>query len=255
MRLNAAVRDALKIEWDDGPNQTYNSPDYENQLRATARRPGNVVRNDGDAEKAFAEAASRIEAEYYIPHMAQSPMEPPAATARIVNGKCEVWACVQAPQATRSEVASRLGVSTSDVTVHVTLLGGGFGRKSKPDSAVEAAVLSRQMGGAPVKVTWTREDDIRHGYYHTVSVERLEGGLDANGNPVAWRHRSVAPTIGSLYGPDPKYEAPFELGMGLVLRHSEHPDRERRGGGAHANRLVPFGLQHPARFCGAIIRR
>jgi isoquinoline 1-oxidoreductase beta subunit len=173
MRLNAAVRDALKIEWDDGPNQTYNSPDYENQLRLTARRPGKVVRNDGDAEKAFAEAASRIEAEYYIPHMAQSPMEPPHATARIVNGKCEVWACVQAPQATRSEVASRLGVSTSDVTVHVTLLGGGFGRKSKPDFAVEAAVLSRQMGGAPVKVTWTREDDIRHGYYHTVSVERL----------------------------------------------------------------------------------
>src|SRR6202790_468300 len=166
MRLNAAVRDALKIEWDDGPNQTYNSPDYENQLRATARRPGKVVRNDGDAEKAFAEAVSRIEAEYYIPHMAQSPMEPPAATARIVNGKCEVWACVQAPQATRSEVASRLGVSTSDVTVHVTLLGGGFGRKSKPDFAVEAAVLSRQMGGAPVKVTLTREDDIRHGYYH-----------------------------------------------------------------------------------------
>jgi isoquinoline 1-oxidoreductase beta subunit len=231
-------RDALKIEWDDGPNQTYNSPDYENQLRATARRPGKVVRNDGDAEMAFAKAASRIEAEYYIPHMAQSPMEPPAATARIVNGKCEVWACVQAPQATRSEVASRLGVSTSDVTVHVTLLGGGFGRKSKPDFAVEAAVLSREMGGAPVKVTWTREDDIRHGYYHTVSVERLEGGLDANGKPVAWRHRSVAPTIGSLYGPDPKYEAPFELGMGLVDLPFDIPNIRIENGEAAAHTRI-----------------
>ena len=240
MRLNAAVRDALKIEWDDGPNQTYNSPDYENQLRATARRPGKVVRNDGDAEKAFAEAVSRIEAEYYIPHMAQSPMEPPAATARIVNGKCEVWACVQAPQATRSEVASRLGVSTSDVTVHVTLLGGGFGRKSKPDFAVEAAVLSRQMGGAPVKVTWTREDDIRHGYYHTVSVERLEGGLDANGNPVAWRHRRVAPTIGSLYGPDPKYEAPFEFGMGLVDLPFDIPNIVIENGEAGAHTRIAW---------------
>ena len=231
-------RDALKIEWDDGPNQTYNSPDYENQLRATARRPGKVVRNDGDAEMAFAKAASRIEAEYYIPHMAQSPMEPPAATARIVNGKCEVWACVQAPQATRSEVASRLGVSASDVTVHVTLLGGGFGRKSKPDFAVEAAVLSRETGGAPVKVTWTREDDIRHGYYHTVSVERLEGGLDANGKPVAWRHRSVAPTIGSLYGPDPKYEAPFELGMGLVDLPFDIPNIRIENGEAAAHTRI-----------------
>ena len=231
-------RDALKIEWDDGPNQTYNSPDYENQLRATARRPGKVVRNDGDAEMAFAKAATRIEAEYYIPHMSQSPMEPPAATARIVNGKCEIWACVQAPQATRSEVASRLGVSTSDVTVHVTLLGGGFGRKSKPDFAVEAAVLSRETGGAPVKVTWTREDDIRHGYYHTVSVERLEGGLDANGKPVAWRHRSVAPTIGSLYGPDPKYEAPFELGMGLVDLPFDIPNIRIENGEAAAHTRI-----------------
>jgi isoquinoline 1-oxidoreductase beta subunit len=155
-----------------------------------------------------------------------------------VNGKCEVWACVQAPQATRSEVASRLGVSTSDVTVHVTLLGGGFGRKSKPDFAVEAAVLSRQMGGAPVKVTSTREDDIRHGYYHTVSVERLEGGLDANGNPVAWRHRSVAPTIGSLYGPDPKYEAPFELGMGLVDLPFDIPNIRIENGEAGAHTRI-----------------
>jgi len=100
--------------------------------------------------------------------------------------------------------------------VHVTLLGGGFGRKSKPDFAVEAALMSKAMDGAPVKVTWTREDDLHNGYYHTVSVERIEAGLDASGMPVAWLHRSAAPTIGSTFAPDPKHELPFELGMGLV---------------------------------------
>jgi isoquinoline 1-oxidoreductase beta subunit len=208
-------REALKIEWDDGPNQAYDSKTYEEQLRQTSRKPGKVVRSEGDADAALARAATKVEAEYYIPHLAHATMEPPAATARIVDGKCEVWACVQGPQAMHDEVAKRLGLSADKVTANVTLLGGGFGRKSKPDFAVEAAILSREMGGAPVKVQWTREDDVQHDYYHTVSVERIEAGLDASGKPVAWRHRSVAPSIASIFGPD-QHEAPFELGMGLV---------------------------------------
>jgi isoquinoline 1-oxidoreductase beta subunit len=231
-------RDALKIEWDDGPNQGYDSKTYEDQLRATARKPGKIVRNEGDADAALAQATTRLEAEYYVPHLAQAPMEPPAATARIVNGKCEVWACVQSPQATRDEVARRLGLSTDDVTVNVTLLGGGFGRKSKPDFAVEAALLSHEMRGAPVKVIWTREDDIRHGYYHTVSVERVEAGLDASGKIVAWRHRSVAPTIASIFGPDPKHEAPFELGMGLVDLPFDIPNIRIENGEAAAHTRI-----------------
>jgi isoquinoline 1-oxidoreductase beta subunit len=95
-------------------------------------------------------------------------------------------------------------------------LGGGFGRKSKPDFAVEAALCSKAMGGAPVKVVWTREDDIHNDFFHTVSVERLQAGLDKDGKVVAWRHNSVAPTIFSLFVADPKHEAPFEQGMGLV---------------------------------------
>jgi isoquinoline 1-oxidoreductase beta subunit len=102
------------------------------------------------------------------------------------------------------------------VTVHVTLLGGGFGRKSKHDFALEAALLSREMGGKPVKVTWTREDDLHHDFFHTVSVERLQASLDAGGKTTAWLHRSVAPTIISTFAPDPKQEAAFEYGMGLV---------------------------------------
>ena len=209
-------RNALNITWDDGPNASYDSKTYRAELEQAARAPGDVVLDRGDVSSALQGAARRVTAEYYIPHMAQAPMEPPAATARIVDGRCEVWTATQAPQTTREHVAKRLGLAVENVTVHVTLLGGGFGRKSKPDYVVEAAVLSQAMDGAPVKVTWTRDDDIQHGYYHTVSVERLEAALDANGRPAAWLHRSVAPSIASIFGPDPQHEAPFERGMGLA---------------------------------------
>src|SRR6202790_2173264 len=155
-------RNALKIQWEDGPNGSYDSAAYKAALETAARNPGKEVRNQGDVAAAMKQAARRIQAEYYIPHMTQAPMEPPAAAARIVDGQCEVWACVQAPQATRDRVAKRLGIPLDRVTVNVTLLGGGFGRKSKPDYAVEASLLSKAMDGKPVKVTWTREDDIQH---------------------------------------------------------------------------------------------
>ncbi|WP_052388805.1 xanthine dehydrogenase family protein molybdopterin-binding subunit [Belnapia moabensis] len=209
-------RDKLKIAWDDGPHAVYSSDTYRAQLQEAARKPGKVVRTAGDVDRAMAGAAKRVEAEYYIPHLAQTPLEPPAALVRIVDGRCEAWACTQAPQATRTRLAERLKMPEDKVTVHVTLLGGGFGRKSKPDFVLEAGLCSQAMDGAPVKLTWTREDDLHHGYYHTVSVERIEAGLDAAGKPVAWLHRSVAPTIGSIFAPDPKHELPLELGMGLV---------------------------------------
>lgn len=209
-------REQLKIQWEDGPNAGYSSPAYRKQLEEAARKPGKLVRAQGDFDGAIAKAAKRVTAEYYIPHLAQAPMEPPAAVARIVDGKCEAWACTQAPQVTKLRLAERLGLSEQDVTVHVTLLGGGFGRKSKPDFVLEAGLLSKAMDGAPVKVTWTREDDLHHSYYHTVSVERLEAGLDEKGKPIAWLHRSVAPTIGAIFAPDPKHQLPFELGMGLT---------------------------------------
>jgi isoquinoline 1-oxidoreductase beta subunit len=209
-------RNALKIQWNDGPNASYDSTAYKASLEAATRKPGQVARNQGDVAAALQGAARRVQAEYYIPHMTQAPMEPPAATARIVNGRCEVWAAVQAPQATHDRVSTRLGLPSDRVTVNVTLLGGGFGRKSKPDYAVEAALLSQAMDGKPVKVTWTREDDVQHSYYHTVSVEHLEAGLDAAGKPIAWLHRSAAPSIKSIFGADPEHEQPFELGMGLV---------------------------------------
>jgi isoquinoline 1-oxidoreductase subunit beta len=209
-------RDALKIEWEAGPNGSYSSDSYRAQLEAAAAKPGKVVRSEGDVETAMSSAAKRVQATYYIPHLAQAPMEPPAAVVRIKDGKCEAWGCAQSPQAARDRLAKRLGIPAENVTVHVTLLGGGFGRKSKPDFFVEAGLLSQAVNGQPVKITWTRDDDLQQSYYHTVSVERLEAGLDASGKPVAWLHRSVAPSIGSTFAAGVKNEIPIELGMGFV---------------------------------------
>jgi isoquinoline 1-oxidoreductase beta subunit len=208
-------RDALKIVWDDGPNKSYDSDLYRKAMHETASKPGNVVRNEGDAEAALKSAARVVTAEYYLPHLAHASMEPPTATAHFADGKCEVWAPLQSPGGTREDIAKTLGIPDKDVKVNVTLLGGGFGRKSKWDYALEAALLSKTIG-APVQVTWTREDDIQHDFYHTVSCERIDAGLDASGKVVAWRHRTVAPSIGSTFGPDPKHEQSFELGMGVV---------------------------------------
>lgn len=192
-------RRALKIDWDAGANGDYDSQAFAEEMMATARKPGAVRRNHGDVDAAFAGAAKRVEAEYYVPHLSHAPMEPPAATARWSDdGKVECWACVQAPQATRSAVAEACGVAEDDVTINVTWLGGGFGRKSKPDFVVEAALIAREVG-KPVKVVWTREDDIQHGYYHSVSAQRLEGALDANGRCTAFLHRTVFPPIPSTF--------------------------------------------------------
>jgi isoquinoline 1-oxidoreductase beta subunit len=174
------------------------------------------VRNDGDAMAVLAKSQKKVEAEYYLPHIAHATMEPPCATVRVANGRCDVWAGVQSPQETRDTVAQNLGIDSSKVTVNVTLLGGGFGRRSKCDYVVEAALLAKEMEGKPLKLIWTREDDLQHDYYHTVSVQRLEAALDEQGKPQAWLHRSSAPTIFSTFVANAKDQAPFEYSMGAV---------------------------------------
>ncbi|MEM8772254.1 MAG: molybdopterin cofactor-binding domain-containing protein [Pseudomonadota bacterium] len=191
-------REELSVEWTAGENGGYDTEAFIDEMLETARQPGDVRRDRGDIDAALADAETTIAAEYVVPHLSQSPMEPPAATARWDGDKVECWACVQAPQAARSTVAQICGVPEDNVTIHITWLGGGFGRKSKPDFIVEAALLAREMG-RPVKVTWTREDDLRHGYYHSISAQRLEGGLDADGNAVAFLHRTVFPPIPSTF--------------------------------------------------------
>jgi isoquinoline 1-oxidoreductase beta subunit len=208
-------RNKLNITWDDGPNQTYDSTTYRAELEAAVKQPGTVVRNEGDVDKGLAQAARRVTADYYVPHLAHATMEPPAALAVVADGRCEVWAPTQAPQGARDTLAKALGIPAERVRVNVTLLGGGFGRKSKPDFIVEAALLSREVG-APVKVVWTREDDIHHGYYHSVSAQHLEAGLDAQGHAVAWLHRTAFPAIPSTFAPGVTHASDGELGLGFI---------------------------------------
>jgi isoquinoline 1-oxidoreductase beta subunit len=212
-------RDKLQVVWDNGPNAQYDSVAFRKQMEETAANPCKVVRNDGDAEGALKSAAKVVTAQYYIPHLAHASMEPPNAVVNVFQGKagteCVAYAPTQSPGGCRDDLAKMLGIPVENVTVNVPLLGGGFGRKSKWDYVLEAALVSKATG-APIKVVWTREDDIQHDFYHTVSAERIDAGIDANGKVIAWRHRSVAPTIMSTFKAGADHEAPFELGMGLV---------------------------------------
>ena len=208
-------RNALKLTWHDGPNAAYTSATYRTALERSVRSGGKVARTQGNASAALQRAAQRLSAEYYIPHLAHASMEPPAALASVTAAGCEVWAPSQSPQGARDALAKALGLAAEKVTVHVTLLGGAFGRKSMHDFIIEAALLSRAVG-APVKVLWTREDDLQHDYYHTVAVERLEAGLDENGKVVAWLHRSALPPINSTFQQNVLYQDDGELGMGVT---------------------------------------
>lgn len=192
-------RAALDVTWEHGANASYDSDTYRGALAKAVSVPGTVARKVGDTESALKSAARVVEAEYHVPHLPHMPMEPVVAVANVNAGRCEVWAPTQNPQAAQTEVARVLGMTPDTVKVHVTFLGGGFGRKSKADFCSEAAWLSRQLG-APVRVQFTREDDVRHDYVNTVSTNRLTAGLDGNGRVVAWRHRTAFPSIGSVFG-------------------------------------------------------
>lgn len=208
-------RAALEVAWDDGDNGSYDSTAYREELLAAVRAPGNRVRDIGDTEAALARSARRLVAEYHVPHLAHVPMEPPVSVARVDAGGCEVWSPTQSPQDVRENVAKALGLDPSKVRVHVTLLGGAFGRKAKPDYDVEAALLSRAVQ-APVRVQWTRPDDIQNGYFHTTSAQRLEAGFDAGGKVVAWLHRTAFPSISSTFAPGVTHASDGELGQGVL---------------------------------------
>lgn len=192
-------RAALDVTWEHGPNASYDSAQYREVLAKAVAVPGSVARKVGDTELALKRAARIVEAEYHVPHLPHMPMEPVVAVAHVSGNSCEVWAPTQNPQAAQTEVARVLGTTPDKVRVHVTFLGGGFGRKSKADFCSEAALLSRRLG-APVRVQFTREDDVRHDYVNAVSTNRLTAGLDANGRVVAWRHRTAFPSISSVFG-------------------------------------------------------
>jgi isoquinoline 1-oxidoreductase subunit beta len=208
-------RRKLKVVWEPGDNAGYDSEAFRKSLLETVRQPQKVVRTIGDVDAVFAKGGTIHEAEYYVPHLAHATMEPPAAVAEYRNGKVTAWAATQNPQAVQDAVARAMGIAKEDVICHVTLLGGGFGRKSKPDYVAEAAILSKKTG-KPVQVTWTREDDIRHDYYHSVSAMYLKAATDDRGRPMAWLQRCAFPPIPSTFDSSARYAWDGELAQGWV---------------------------------------
>jgi len=187
-------RKKLKVDWDLGQNATYDTTEYKKLLQETVRKPGTPERSVGDVDKAFASAAKTHEAEYWVPHLCHAPMEPPAAVAEYKDGKVTAWTSTQNPQAVQQTVAQAVGCKIEDVTCYVTLLGGGFGRKSKPDYVAEAAILSKQLN-KPVKVVWSREDDVRFDYFHFCAAMYMKAALDEKGRPTAWLGRASYPPM------------------------------------------------------------
>lgn len=141
-------------------------------------------------------------------------MEPPAATAHYHDGVLDAWACIQSPQSAQATVAKAVGLPPEKVFINVTLLGGGFGRKAKPDFVAEAAIISKQLA-LPVKVLWTREDEIQNGYYHAVSYQKLTAGFDDNNRVTSWLHNTALPPISSTFNNKAKVIS-FEASMGMI---------------------------------------
>jgi isoquinoline 1-oxidoreductase subunit beta len=251
-------RRALKVEWDLGPNAAYDSDAFRAELETSTSQPGKAVRWKGDVDAAIGGAANVVEAGYYIPHLAQTPMEPPAAIAIYENEEWEIWSPTQGPELAQhyigvamlepdpvkglvwqavepselrdceresqkifnESLAQRLGVDETTlfkmrddlkkkvrdkVKVHVTLLGGGFGRKSNPDYAMEAAFLARNHPGVPIRVQWTREDDVKFSFYNAVSRQYFKAGLGAGGRPEGLLQRSAFSSFFATIFPPPAY--------------------------------------------------
>ncbi len=209
------ARDALKVEWEKGKNADYDSEIFTESMLSRVKKRGKIRREQGQIDQALRQSAQVIEGTYSVPHYAHAPMETPVAVASATQAGCEVWAPVQDPQWTQRAVADALELPPEKVRVNVTLLGGAFGRKSKPDFVVEAALISQKQK-TPIKLVWTREDDLRHDFYHFSCAQHLSVGLDQDKQVKAWLHRSSFPPIAGTADPNAQQPANFEVSMGLV---------------------------------------
>jgi isoquinoline 1-oxidoreductase subunit beta len=193
-----AGRRALTVDWDNGPGAEESTEKQRATLTELLKTPGKELKKIGDPDAAVASAAKTVEADYETPFLAHMTMEPVNCTASVRADKCEVWAPTQNPNGMATALASVLDLPQSALTIHITLIGGGFGRRLCIDYGVEAALVSRSAG-APVKVMWTRDDDIRHDYYRPISHHRLRAALDAQGQVTSWLHHIAAPSTDSTF--------------------------------------------------------
>lgn len=189
-------RDALKIEWDAGPNATLSTESMFDQYREAAKEKGAVASTAGDVSSGLSKAAKTVEAEYTMPYLAHSPMEPLNCTVKIGKDGCDIWTGTQMPGVDQAAAAKVLDLKPEQVNIHTPFLGGGFGRRANPasDFVAEAAHVAK-AAGVPVKTVWTREDDVKGGFYRPMYLHQAKVGIDAAGTPIAWQHACVGQSI------------------------------------------------------------
>jgi len=190
----------LNIQWDLGDNAVYDTKAYKQQLVKNVENPAELATERGDIKTAFANAEKTVKATYTGGHLSHSPMEPNASVVFVEKDKCEVWAATQSPADIQEVLGKYLNREAKDIIVHVTMAGGAFGRKFKCDYVHEAAVISEKLG-LPIQLTWSREEDMRTGYYHSINAQHIEASLDEQGVVTGWLHRTAFPPIASIFNP------------------------------------------------------
>lgn len=199
-------REALKVDWENGAGLEEDSGTISTRMREAASKDGRVMSKIGEPDQAFPEPTQRVESTYELPFLYHAQLEPMNCTARFKDGKCEIWGPLQFPEWAIGPIAQALGIKPADVTIHITQIGGGFGRRINFDYALEAAIVCKDLG-VPVKVIWTREDDMRHGFFRPANLHNMVGLLDAGGSPLLWSHHIVSTTINVFgEGPNPSNE-------------------------------------------------
>ncbi len=190
----------LKVEWNLGENAIYNTKDYKQQLVENVEKPATLATKRGDVNKAFKKAKHKLKATYTGGHLSHSPMEPNASVVWVQKDSCEVWASTQSPVDIQKVLGQYLKRDPKDIIVHVAMAGGAFGRKFMCDYVHEAAVIS-QKAGVPIQLIWSREEDMRTGYYHSINAQHIEASMDEQGNVTGWLHRAAFPSIPTLFDP------------------------------------------------------